>query len=87
MGNSTKLLETGNQLQFTDKNEITYCVETINDTEIGFEIEFSSWRNDKEYNREFFESIKAFEIFCKNEEMINISDFRLYDSETDEYID
>ena len=82
------LLEAGNQLQFTDENnDITYCVETINDKVDSFEIEFSAWRDDQEYNRVFFASIQAFEMFCKNEEMINISDFRLYSSETDEYID
>ena len=79
------LLDSTNQLQFDDENGITYCVETINDSQENFEIEFSAWR-DGRFQHEFFNSISSFELFCKNEG-IKTEDFRLYDSETDEYID
>ena len=80
------LLDSSNKLQFTDKYDITYCVETTNDTAEKFNIEFSAWRDCTCFQREHFSSIKEFENFCKAES-INIDDFRLYDPETDEYID
>jgi hypothetical protein len=79
------LLDSSNKLQFTDENDILYCVETTNDTVDNFEIEFSAWRNGR-FAHEFFNSVSSFEIYCK-EEAINIDAFRLYDTETDAYID
>ena len=80
------LLDSSNKLQFTDKYDIMYCVETVNDRVGEFKIEFEAWRDCSCFQHEFFDSVAAFENFCKAEN-INIDDFRLYDPETDEYID
>jgi len=79
------LLDSSNKLQFTDKYDITYCVATVNDRADKFKIEFEALRNGR-FAHEFFDSVAAFESYCKAE-AINIDDFRLYDPETDEYID
>ena len=78
------LLETKNRLQFTDENDVLYCVETTNDKVENFEIEFSAWRDGK-FAEEYFDSISAFELYCKKEG-IDIDSFRLYDAETDEFV-
>lgn len=83
------LLDSSNKLQFTDENDILYCVETTNDTVDNFEIEFSAWSLHavpQKFQEATFNSVAAFELFCK-EEGIDINRFNLYDPETDEYIE
>ncbi len=77
------LLEAGKKLQFTDENDILYCVETVNDKVNEMQIEFSAWRNGQ-FADETFGSISAFEIYCQKEG-IDINKFQQYDAENDKY--